>query len=82
MNFKSILSIMSIMSISAFAEVRDVSWFLKNMRNVDNLPAIENSHTEMISTWDTNEFNMDCWTHDNISGITNTIVAEDASRYA
>jgi len=82
MNFKSILSMLFIMSISAFAEVRDVSWFLKNMRNVDNLPAIENSHTEMISTWDTNEFNMDCWTHDNISGITNTIVAEDASRYA
>ena len=69
-----LLTFFSTFTFGAKAEIRDVSWFLKNLRNVDNLPVIEDSHTAMISTWDTNGANQDVWTHDNILGKTNTIV--------
>ena len=65
-----LITFFSTVAFGAKAEIRDVSWFLKNLRSIDNLPALENSHTAMISTWDTNGLNMDCWTHDNIIGIT------------
>lgn len=42
-------------------EVRDVTWFLKRMRTVDHLPILENSHTAMVSTWDTTGANLDAF---------------------
>ncbi|MEN8157157.1 MAG: glycoside hydrolase family 172 protein [Bacteroidota bacterium] len=44
-------------------EVRDVSWFLQRMRTVDHLPELENSHTAMVSTWDTTGNNWDAFIH-------------------
>jgi len=61
-------------NLEASEEVRDVSWFLQRMRDVSNLPELENSHTAMVSTWDKNGANNDHWTHDNIEGNSNTIV--------
>jgi len=59
-------------------EVRDVSWFLKRMRSVDHLPILENSHTAMVSTWDTTGGNMDAFTHNwKVEGNTNTILDID-----
>ena len=59
-------------------EIRDVSWFLKRMRTVGHLPTLENSHTAMVSTWDTTGGNMDAMTHNNrIEGNTNTILDID-----
>lgn len=64
-------------SLGETAETRDVSWFLKRLRTVDHLPVLEDSHTAMVSTWDKEGANMDVWTHDNITGKTNTIVDID-----
>ena len=59
-------------------EVRDVSWFLQRMRTVDHLPLIEDSHTAMVSTWDTTGGNLDAFTHNcKIEGNTNTILDID-----
>ena len=59
-------------------EVRDVSWFLKRMRTLDHLPVIEDSHTALVSTWDTTGANLDAFTHDRIiDGNTNTILDID-----
>ncbi len=58
----------------AGGEIRDVSWFLQRMRNVDHLPILENSHTAMVSTWDKKGANDDHWTHDHIEGNKNTIL--------
>ncbi|MEN8255751.1 MAG: glycoside hydrolase family 172 protein [Verrucomicrobiota bacterium] len=64
-------------AFGADGETRDVSWFLKRLRTVDHLPVLEDSHTAMVSTWDKTGANMDVWTHDNITGKTNTIVDID-----
>ncbi|MDH4271052.1 MAG: DUF2961 domain-containing protein [Candidatus Aminicenantes bacterium] len=39
--------------------VRDLSWFLRQMRSLDRLPALEASHTAMSSTWDRTGANAD-----------------------
>ncbi|MEN8201180.1 MAG: glycoside hydrolase family 172 protein [Bacteroidota bacterium] len=63
---------------SVVQEVRDVSWFLQRLRTVDHLPELENSHTAMVSTWDTTGNNMDALTHDQtIEGNSNTILNID-----
>ncbi len=36
----------------AAESVRDVGWFLRRMRSVEELPGLEPSHTAMSSTWD------------------------------
>ncbi len=41
--------------------VRDLSWFLQRMRSVEELPALEASHTAMASTWDRGGGNFDGW---------------------
>jgi hypothetical protein len=39
--------------------VRDISFFLRRLRTVDNLPELEASHTAMSSTWDRSGGNRD-----------------------
>jgi hypothetical protein len=39
--------------------VRDLSWFLRQMRSLDRLPALEASHTAMSSTWNRTGANAD-----------------------
>ncbi|MEN8230312.1 MAG: glycoside hydrolase family 172 protein [Bacteroidota bacterium] len=59
-------------------EVRNVSWFLERLRTVDHLPVLEDSHTAMISTWDTTGYNLDAYTHNRkIEGNANTILDID-----
>lgn len=59
-------------------ETRDLSWFLKRLRTLNHLPELENSHTAMVSTWDTTGNNLDAFTHNwNVEEDTNTILDID-----
>ncbi len=41
------------------APIRDLSWFLKQMRTLERLPTLEASHTALSSTWDRTGGNAD-----------------------
>jgi hypothetical protein len=55
-----LIAMVSFGSISAGeGRVRDLTWFLQQMRSLDQLPALEASHTAMSSTWDRTGANAD-----------------------
>jgi hypothetical protein len=55
-----LIAMVSFGSISAGeSQVRDLSWFLRQMRSPEQLPVLEASHTALSSTWDRTGANAD-----------------------
>jgi hypothetical protein len=56
---------------------RDVIFFLQRLRTLDHLPELEESHTSISSTWDTNGLNNDGYCFKNINDTVNILLDED-----
>lgn len=56
------------------SEPRDLRYFLRNLHNLDHLPALENAHTAMDSTWDRAGGNRDGHDFKRIEGDRNVLM--------
>ena len=63
--------------VAGAAETRDLAFFLHNLRSLESLPALEDSHTAMQSTWDRSGGNRDGHDFKRIEGDNNVLLDVD-----
>ncbi|MBE7558190.1 DUF2961 domain-containing protein [bacterium] len=61
----------------ARAQTRDLGWFLHNLHSLEDLPALEDSHTSMESTWDRSGGNRDGHDYKRLAGDRNILLDVD-----
>ena len=72
-----IISLPIVIYAQSTSETKDLKYFLRQLYTVDNLPALEDSHTSMSSTWDTTGGNSDGDCFKNLQGTKNILLDVD-----
>jgi len=77
-NIKCLVAIFCLVSATAVLavqnEVRNLEYFLRQMRSAEHLPVLEDSHTAMASTYDRQGDNRDDADFKNITGRRNILL--------